>query len=154
MEVQFLKKIRTLDYEGIKRTAKFYLIIMAIVIIILFLIIGVIQISAVPNFEAESSLLWTLLNAFIFGVYLSFCGFMNKGIKKEYKKWILLFLIFMALSGFGVVDFEFTFNIPFITHRVFSASTINGVLFFISPANLAMFLGFWLLTFATESEVK
>lgn len=153
MNSNTINKIRNLDYKGLWLTIRFYLIVFLILFLILGFFLGYFGIAIIPNTEYESSLLWLLLNSFIYGIFFSFCGFFNKGIRKEFKKYVFVLFLFLLLFGFGFADIEFHINLRLpLWYPTFSTSTLAGILFFVSPLNTAMFLGIFALSFTIESE--
>lgn len=152
MQFKTLQKIRNLDYVGLKKIIKLYLIISVIIIIFFLFIFGYIGIGILPNNDYKTSILWLILNVFIYGVYFSFCGLMVRGIRREYKYYLLALYVFLFFIGFGLADIEFHINIPFLTYHTFSTSNIHGINFFMSPMNLVMFLGIFAITIPIESE--
>lgn len=151
--MNIIQKIRNLDYDGLKRSFQFYLIIIIIIFIIIGFITGLFGIAILPDNDYDSNLLFTLLNVFIYGVFFSFCGFFNKGIRKSYKKYVAILFFILFICGFGLASFEFhiNLNIP-LWYPTFSTSTIQGAFFFASPLNFAMFCGIFLFSFTIESE--
>jgi hypothetical protein len=106
---------------------------------------------------SESSWIFTVLNALIFGVFTSIVGLNGKGIfkKTSVKGSTLFILVVLALSGFGyfglLVVFNFPLNILFI-YDIFSTSTSHGIKFFSS--NILFFILIIFFSFLTESEIE
>ena len=104
----------------------------------------------------DTSFVFTLLNALVFGVFLNIIGLNGKGIfrKTTIKATTLILLVLLAISGFGFFGLLFVFNFPLnliLTYNIFSTNTVHGIRFF--GYNILLFVLITFFSFLTESEV-
>jgi len=145
--IQFLKGY---DIEALKKSIKFWLLFFGVIFFIILLATGTIKILFFAGSQ-ESSILYTLLNALVFGVYINALGIFNKGTKKlKYKLIILSVAILIMITGFGYFDFQIHFNLWFFAYRIYSSSSVHGILFF--WINLYFWSAIYFLSYMTESE--
>ena len=148
----FIRALRGYDIEQLKRDIKFWVIFILVIIFLFLLFTGTIKILFFYGTE-ESSIIYTLLNALVFGVYINALGIFNKGMKKRnYKLIVLVVALFIMLCGFGYFDYRIHFNFWFFYYKVFSTSSVHGILFF--WLNIYFWSALYFLTFITESEEK
>lgn len=110
----------------------------------------------VGNNVSNSSWIFTLLNALIFGVYLNIIGYGGGNIFKRnaLRTLLLVVLVILCFSGFGyfglLVKFNFPFNLLFF-YDIFSTGTVHGIRFL--SFNILLFIVILFFSFLLEREV-
>jgi len=146
----FLRAIRNYNYERLKQDVKFWLFFGVIIFALILFLTGTIRIVFTAGSE-ESSILYTLLNALVFGVFINSLGIFNKGIKGlKIKLGILIVAIIVVLTGFGYFDVQIHFNLWFFAYKIYSSSSAHGIYFF--WLNLYFWSIIYFISFITESE--
>lgn len=145
-----LDKVRNYDYERLKKELKFYFFLFLAILLFALLIAGVIEVDLVPNSENDS-LVYTVLNALIYGGFFCALGFFNIGIKSNFLRNLIFAVVFLWFcTGFGYYDFVFTFHLWFLIYQYFSLSNPYGLYFFLY--NFYIFGLLYTISFATERE--
>ena len=146
----FIRLLRGYDIEALKNDIKFWLLFFGVIIGIILLATGTIKILFFAGSQ-ESSILYTLLNALVFGVYINALGIFNKGTRKlKYKLIILFVAIIIMITGFGYFDIQLHFNFWFFAYKIFSSSSVHGINFF--WVNLYFWMCVYFLSYLIESE--
>jgi len=147
---KFIRLIRGYNYEQLKQDVKFWLLFVGVIVVIILFLTGTIKIYFIAGSE-ESSILYTLLNALVFGVYINALGIFNKGIKKlKYKILILIFAVFIVICGLAYFDIQVHFNLWFFLYKIYSSSSVHGINFF--WINLYFWSAIYFISYMTESE--
>lgn len=149
--VRFAYRFRDFNYLNLKRQLKFWLIFIGIIIFIIFNIFQIIQIRIFFNTQ-KLGLLWTVLNALVWNVYINALGIFNTGIRKTTWKYVILIIgIFIILSGFGYFNIVFRFNFTIFLYSEFSTSSDSAIWFF--WYNIYLWIPIYFITFLMESEI-
>lgn len=149
---QTLDNIRLYDYVRLKKEMRFYIILGIIITLVLLLLTGILQIYLEYGSQ-DTSIIWTIISALIYGGYTSSLGIFNKGIQKDNLRYaLMLIIIILFLSGFGFWSITFRFNVWFLVHKTVSVSSIQGIYFFI--LNIYLFTIIYFISFTTERELK
>jgi len=151
----YVKELMRINNTQIQYKLKVNLIFTLIEFILILLLTDRISIYLVDS--DETSLIFTLLNALLFGMYLNICGLASGGLlKKSYMKFsVITIVLFSSLFVFGIASFYIEFNYPFnllLFYNKFSTSTLHG-LYFYEYNFFGLLGGIYLLSFILESEV-
>lgn len=134
----------------------FYVSLGLFAIWLLYVEIIIIEINSEKYYKG---LLFSMLNALIFGMYLNVCGFgFNKIMSKSFFKYTaFVFILLMTVQGFGLWGFRFTFqvnkplNFNLLAYNVYESNSEKGILFL--TFNIYIFGIIWFLSFLLESEI-
>lgn len=146
-----LQYFKSYDYTKLKNDIRFYAIVILIVFLVICLITGVIKVKFLIGSQ-ESSILFTVLNSLVFGVYFNIVGLRFGITKQNTKLVILVILIIVMLLGFGYFDLQFEFNFFFFAYKIYSTSSYHGIYFF--TYNIYIWSSIYFLSFFIESEVE
>lgn len=147
-----------MDLQGFYAWAKlsFYVSLGVFAIYLLYAEIIIIEIHSESYYKG---LLFSMLNALIFGMYLNVCGFgFNKLMSRSFFKYTaVVFLVLMTCQGFGLWGFRFTFNVnkplnfKLLAYNVYESNSEKGIRFL--TYNIYIFGIIWFLSFMLESEI-
>jgi len=142
------------DYKALKIEMIFYGAIIIIILLILTYFLGVWRLDIVaPTDNWLDGVLYTILNALVFGAYMNTLGLFNDGVQNKTMYYLLIiFVVFFFLSGLGFWNFVFYINLPFLFYKYFSLSTHHGIYFI--WYNLTLFLIIYVMSFMFERESK
>jgi len=147
---KFLRLLKGYNIDKLKGDIKFWLLVFGVIVVIILFATGIISIHIVAGNE-DSNILYILLNALVFGVYINALGIFNKGTRKLSYKVIILFITFVIMiTGFGYFDIQIHINLWFFLYKIFSSSSVHGINFF--WLNIHFWSAIFFLSFFTESE--
>lgn len=147
---QGINELRYYDYNHLKNEMRFYFILCVIIIFIIMLISGILRISIFIG-SKDSSIVFTVLNALVFGAFLNSLGLFNYGIRKKNWKYIFMFIfIIVMLLGFGYFNIEIQCNFWFLAYKTYSTSSGKGIAFFV--LNFYLWFAIYFLSFLVEGK--
>lgn len=105
--------------------------------------------------EENTGLMYSLLNALIFGMYIGVCGFVSDS-GKMWKVLGIIVLFYLVITEMGYIGIQIFINYPqpfnFLHYRYYESNSEVGILFFIF--NVDVFLIIFFLSFLIEKEIS
>lgn len=125
-------------------------VILALYLIYFLFDSGIINIGITKSENGEESLIFTLLNSLIMGMYVTCLGW-SVGASKWYIKLLLIGIVGLFLYlGFTNVGLKVCSNLPIFLVSCYESNSAQGIVFFLG--NLLFFTALFGLTFITEGE--
>lgn len=137
----------------------FYLFLITLFIFLWYFKVISIGLNETDNFI--EGILFSILNGLIWGMYLNVCGFGLKTSKDFFKYFLLAFLLYFIISGFGYFGISITIrldrtNIDEIKYLLYYDTIITNsyetILFF--TYNLPLFVIIFFVSHILESEIR
>lgn len=145
--------VYTQEYRGWEWYGKRILIAIGVILLLVLIYylfkLGIINIGITVNDE-NGSIVFSLLNGMIMGMYLTALGW-SLGASKWWQKLVLILIIGIYLYlGFTYIGFKFCTNLSFFLVKCYETNTPAGIEFFLG--NILLFGFIFAITFVTEGE--
>lgn len=123
-------------------------------IFLLIFAFNLISIWIVGGVEENAIAVFTILNSFLFGMYMGILGFIPTSRGTWQRVLLTTMILGFILSGFGYLGIRVVFNYPLellLVYNRIQTNSHDGGLFFV--ANIHIWFILYIATLTTESEV-